>query len=208
MFWRDSTKYLYEYKTPQGKWDRIVGNILVRIMAIVMLYFVFVMLRALISEALTRQVAVPGGWFIGTILIILLVVLIIVVYNPAFIPLDISEPMLIVRISQEEIFLRNNISSAKPREHILIGRVKNADVKLYGESEFDYLYNSIVWYNEKGGLRWSRDPLRSIFKDHSTGDYGMTRCAVLELADGKQVFIGFKGAEEFLAALNNLRSSS
>ena len=157
-----------------------------------------------VPRTLAEQSAHGLFYFAATLA--LLVVQTIVICKPDLIPLGTIP--LIVRISQKELFLRKLLIAGRNitfRKRIPIEQVKSARVNVYTESGFDYLYNSIELYNEKGHLCWHE----ALWMDGSTRHDGITRrCAVLELVDGKQVFIEFKGAEEFVAALNNLRSSS
>ena len=46
-----------------------------------------------------------------------------------------------------------------------------------------------------------------MFQDNSSKNADNSfRCAILELVDGKQFFIEFKDAKEFVELLNNIRS--
>lgn len=222
MFWRDSTEYLYEYRTPQGKLNLIIEDVLTRIIAAAGLCIILYSLYVIILEPLAVQFANAGmssfnrgfmarnpGWslILWAIVLAILAALAAIVYNPKLI-LPYGSTSLVVRISQEEIFIRKLVGAgmyhAAYRERIPIAQIKSADVKLYEESEFDHLWQSFM-YNEKGYLRWSANPLRSAFMDHSSRECGIAHCAVLEFIDGKQLFIEFKGADEFVAVLNNLR---
>ena len=203
MFWRYS-EYLYEYKSTQGKWSRIVGNTAIRIVAATMWLVVLQSVRGGVEVLIVDPVC---GSFILLIVFALLLFLPYLIYKPDLIPY-LTVP-LTVHISHGEVYLSKYVpyGSTSLRKRIFIALIKNAEVKLYTENGFSSLYSSVDAYDPEKGLKSLilRDPLRSIWTDGSSRQHGIMRCAVLELDGGQQFFIEFKGVDEFVAALNKLR---
>ena len=201
---QNSSEYLFEYKTHRSELSRTIERAFLRIIGVGMCGVILLaawMLHEMIG-ATVRLVPACGSLFV-MFLLVAFAVFAIMAYNPKLILGDYYTP-LTVCISQEEVFIREKVHGFKTdsifREHIPIEGIKNASVKIYTRNEYHQLYKDN--YIKRRSLLFGR-PLSLLLQDGSSVNNLQACCAVLEITDGRHLFIEFKAAEEFIEVLNS-----